>query len=63
MEKDLKQAYRITYLIAGFLKHRLTIEEKEELDRFILASDENMKLFERMTDEKNISEPWHGLRK
>ncbi len=54
--KDIKQAYRTAYLIAGFLKQTLTIEEKEELDAWILASDENMILFEKMTDEKNIEQ-------
>ena len=54
--KDIKQAYRTAYLIAGFLKQILTEEEKEELDAWILASDENMILFEKMTDEKNIEQ-------
>jgi transmembrane sensor len=54
--RDIKQAYRIAYLIAGFLKQTLTEEEKEELDAWILASDENMILFEKMTDEKNIEQ-------
>jgi ferric-dicitrate binding protein FerR (iron transport regulator) len=52
--RDLKQAYRTAYLIAGFLKQTLTEEEKDELDDWILASDENMILFEKMTDEKNV---------
>jgi len=54
--KDIKQAYRTAYLIAGFLKQTLTEEEKRELDAWILASDENMELFEKMTDEKNIQQ-------
>lgn len=54
--KNIKQAYRTAYLIAGFLKQTLNIEEKEELDAWILASDENMILFEKMTDEKNIEQ-------
>ena len=54
--KDLKQAYRTAYLIAGFLKQTLSEPEKKELDEWILASDENMILFEKMTDEKNIRE-------
>lgn len=54
--KDLKQAYRTAYLIAGFLKQTLTEEEKDELDEWILASDENMILFEKMTDEKNLAQ-------
>jgi len=54
--KNIKQAYRTAYLIAGFLKQTLTEEEKKELDAWILASDENMELFEKMTDEKNIEQ-------
>jgi len=54
--KNLKQAYRTAYLIAGFLKNSLTQEEKEELDEWILANDENMILFEKMTDERNLAE-------
>jgi len=54
--KDLKQAYRTAYLIAGFLKQTLTQVEKDELDEWILASDENMILFEKMTDEKNLTQ-------
>jgi len=54
--KDLKQAYRTAYLIAGFLKHTLTEDEKDELDEWILTNDENMILFEKMTDEKNLAQ-------
>lgn len=54
--RDIKQAYRTAYLIAGFLKQTLTIEEKEELDEWIMESDENMILFEKMTDEKNLEQ-------
>lgn len=61
--KDLKQAYRTGYLIAGFLKQTLTEEEAEELDTWILASDENMILFEKMTDERNIKQATEWFRK
>lgn len=54
--EDIKQAYRTAYLIAGFLKHTLTEEEKEELDAWIIASNDNMILFEKMTDERNIEQ-------
>ena len=61
--KDIKQAYRTAYLIAGFLKQKLTEEEKDELDEWILASDENMVLFETMTDEKNVAQAAAWFRK
>ncbi len=61
--KNIKQAYRTAYLIAGFLKQNLTGEEKDELDEWILASDENMILFEKMTDEKNVAQAAEWFRK
>ncbi|HEV7783338.1 MAG TPA: FecR domain-containing protein [Chitinophagaceae bacterium] len=51
----LQQANRTAYLIVGFIRQTLTLEEKEELDDWITASDENMRLFEELTDEKNIT--------
>lgn len=62
-KKDLKQAYRTAYLMSGFLKQTLNQEEKEELDNWILASDENMALFEKMTDEKNLAEAYAWFKK
>ena len=47
-------AYRIAYLIAGFIRKTLTETEHDELDAWVEASDENMLLFEELTDEKNI---------
>lgn len=54
--KDIQQAYRVAFLVSGFLKGNLTEEEKDELDQWILASEENMILFEKLTDEKNLAE-------
>lgn len=51
-----KQALRIAYLIAGFIRKTLTKSEHDELDAWVEASDENMKLFEDLTDEKNVEE-------
>jgi len=47
-------AYRIAYLIAGFIRKTLTEAEHDELDKWVETSDENMLLFEELTDEKNI---------
>lgn len=55
-KKDLKQAYRTAYLIAGFLKDSLSLPEKKELDEWIVASEENTSLFVKMTDKKNLAE-------
>lgn len=48
------QAYRIAYLIAGYIRNTLTDKEHQELDDWINSSDHNMKLFEDLTDEQNI---------
>lgn len=61
--KDLNQAYRTAYLIAGFLKNELNGEERDELDEWILEREENMILFEKMTDERNIAEAREWFRK
>jgi transmembrane sensor len=47
-------AYRIAYLVAGYIRKNLTEAEHDELDAWVEASDENMLLFEELTDEKNI---------
>lgn len=45
---------RIAYLIAGFIQQTLKPQEHYELDRWVEESDENMLLFEKLTDEENI---------
>ncbi len=49
-----KEAYRVAYLIAGYIRNTLTRAEHQELDDWVNASDKNMKLFEDLTDERNI---------
>jgi len=51
-----QEAFRIARLIAGFIKGTLTEHEHNELDNWVAENDENMQLFERLTDEKNIEE-------
>ncbi len=51
-----QEAYRIARLIAGFLRGTLSKTEHLELDDWVAASDENMQLFERLTDEKNLEQ-------
>lgn len=48
-------AYRIAYLIAGFIRQNLTEKEHDELDNWVNENDHNMQLFEELTDEKNIA--------
>ncbi|TWI77936.1 FecR family protein [Lacibacter cauensis] len=47
-------AYRIAYLIAGYIRNTLTKTEHTELDDWVNESDHNMQLFEELTDEENI---------
>lgn len=47
-------AYRIAYLIAGFIRNTLTEKEHQELDDWVNESDHNMQLFEDLTDERNL---------
>jgi ferric-dicitrate binding protein FerR (iron transport regulator) len=62
MNEELKEnnevpgqdAYRVAYLIAGYISNSLSEAEKDELDEWVTASDENMQLFAELTDEKNI---------
>lgn len=49
-----EKAYRIAYLVLGYIRKTLTEAEHDELDAWVEASDENMLLFEELTDEKNI---------
>ena len=49
-----KEAYRIAYLIAGYIRKTLTEGEHNELDEWVRASDHNMQLFEELTDERNL---------
>ncbi len=49
-----EKASRVAFLIAGFIRHTLTEREHDELDNWVNESDHNMKLFEDLTDEKNL---------
>ena len=60
----LENASRIGYLIAGYITNTLSVEEHEELDAFVVENDENMQLFEDMTDDAQVDEfmRWIALR-
>lgn len=45
---------RIAYLLVGFIHKTLTDKEHDELDAWVEESDDNMLLFEELTDENNI---------
>lgn len=47
--KGEKRALRVSRLITGYIMGTLTSSEHDELDEWVGASDENMKLFEELT--------------
>jgi len=51
LSKQDEKALRIASLIAGYIRHTLTAEEHDELDEWVGESDDNMRLFEEVTDE------------
>ena len=53
-DKNIEKADRLAYLIFGHVRNTLTKEEREELDEWLTESDENLELFEKLTDEDNI---------
>ena len=55
-KKDEEEARRIAALIVGYIKQTLNPEEHDELDAWVEGSDSNMRLFEELTDEKNLEE-------
>jgi transmembrane sensor len=57
-----EEAYRIARLIAGFIRGTLSKNEHDELDEWVAANDDNMQLFERLTDEKNIEEAMEWMK-
>lgn len=57
MNKKLQsdeEAFRVAYLIAGYIRGTLSEAEQDELDDWVNASDQNMLLFEDLTDERNV---------
>lgn len=54
--EQLENPTRTGYLIGGFLSDTLSVEEKRELDSWVLASEKNMQLFEDATSDEQVSE-------
>jgi ferric-dicitrate binding protein FerR (iron transport regulator) len=53
--ENLEQAYRVAYLVAGHIQKTLSSREREELDLWLEASEENIALFETLTDEGHVA--------
>jgi ferric-dicitrate binding protein FerR (iron transport regulator) len=49
-----EKAQRISYLISAYLRKSITPEEHDELDEWVGANDENMRIFEELTDEDKM---------
>jgi transmembrane sensor len=49
-----KVAHRIAFLVASYIRGTISEKDHDELDAWINESDQNMKLFEDLTDEKNL---------
>jgi ferric-dicitrate binding protein FerR (iron transport regulator) len=62
-ERDLEKAYRVAYLIAGYIRDTLTVSEHDELDVWITESDHNMLLFEELTDETNLEKTFEWIKR
>lgn len=45
---------RVAYLVDGYIRNSLAKKEQVELDAWINSSDENMKLFEELTDPETV---------
>jgi transmembrane sensor len=58
-----EEAYRIARLIGGFIRGTLSKNEHDELDEWVAANDDNMQVFERLTDEKNIDEAMEWMKR
>ncbi len=52
----MQKSDRVAYLIAGHNKGTLSHEENNELENWILESDENLELFEKLIDEDYIEQ-------
>ncbi len=57
----LDRAGRTAYLISGFINRTLDMDEEEELDRWILADETNMALFEYLTDDDHVNSFLHFM--
>src|SRR5258705_9392117 len=55
-DPDDQQAFRVAYLVAGFIRNTLTDAENIELDDWVTANMDNQRLFEKLIDEKNQDE-------
>lgn len=53
-EEQINKVQRISYLITAYIRGTITPTEHDELDAWVEESDENMLVFEELTDEKKL---------
>ena len=58
-----EDALRIAGLISGYVQHRLNAAQNDDLDEWVGENDNNMQLFEELTDEITTEEAFKWLRK
>lgn len=51
-----EKAFRVAYLVAGFIRKTLTPAENIELDNWVTSSMDNQRLFEKLIEEKKQDE-------
>jgi ferric-dicitrate binding protein FerR (iron transport regulator) len=49
--EEFEENFRVPYLLAHFILEDLTIEEEDELEKWIQDSDRNMEIFEMITED------------
>jgi hypothetical protein len=62
LDQQEEKAHRVAALIAGYIHEALTPDEHQELDRWTGEREENLRLFEDLTDPKTIQQALDWLR-
>jgi ferric-dicitrate binding protein FerR (iron transport regulator) len=63
-QAELEKEFRAAYLISQFIQETISEEDEEELDRWMQQSEQNMKIFEDLTDESMVRDflTWYAAR-
>lgn len=56
LKKDIRTAYRVSYLLAGHIRQTLTEEEAAELQAWVKADEQNKKIFDQLSDPEKRGE-------
>lgn len=63
-QEELKDQFRVAYLISQFIQETISEEEEAELEHWMLESDHNLQIFEDLTDERMVADfmQWYWQR-